>query len=68
MFATGICNIPPVGFDPEPTIKFLNSKYPVAKRYLNSLELPVTKTYEKFKRILDFAISSSLRLEMEVHE
>ncbi|XP_066468208.1 G2/M phase-specific E3 ubiquitin-protein ligase [Tiliqua scincoides] len=66
VFATGVHYIPPVGFDPEPTIKFRHIKYPVGKRYLNCLELPVTRSYEQFKRILDFAIRNSLRLETEM--
>ncbi|KAJ6640512.1 hypothetical protein lerEdw1_013666 [Lerista edwardsae] len=67
VFATGVHNIPPIGFDPEPTIKFLRIKYPVGKRQLNCLELPITKSYEKFKRILDFAIRNTLRIETEIH-
>ncbi|XP_053138790.1 G2/M phase-specific E3 ubiquitin-protein ligase isoform X2 [Hemicordylus capensis] len=61
VFATGSHSIPPIGFDPEPTIMFLHIKYPIGKRHLNCLELPITKSYEKFKRILDFTIRSTLR-------
>uniref|UniRef100_A0A8D0CC70 G2/M-phase specific E3 ubiquitin protein ligase n=2 Tax=Salvator merianae TaxID=96440 RepID=A0A8D0CC70_SALMN len=67
VFATGIRDVPPIGFDPEPAVKFLQIKYPVGKRDLNCLELPITKSYEKFKRSMDFAIRSTLRLESEVH-
>ncbi|XP_062974961.1 G2/M phase-specific E3 ubiquitin-protein ligase [Elgaria multicarinata webbii] len=67
VFATGIRNIPPIGFDPEPSVKFLHIKYPIRKRHLNCLELPITKSYEKFKTILDFAIRRTLQLESEVH-
>ncbi|XP_028577255.2 G2/M phase-specific E3 ubiquitin-protein ligase isoform X1 [Podarcis muralis] len=67
VFATGIRDIPPIGFDPEPAVKFLHIKYPVGKRHLNCLELPITKSYEKFKRIMDCTIRSTLRLESEVH-
>uniref|UniRef100_A0A8D2Q439 G2/M-phase specific E3 ubiquitin protein ligase n=1 Tax=Varanus komodoensis TaxID=61221 RepID=A0A8D2Q439_VARKO len=67
VFATGIRNIPPIGFDPEPSVKFLHIKYPNRKRHLNCLELPISNSYEKFKTILDFTIKSTLRLESEVH-
>lgn len=42
---------------------FMDIKYPVGNRHLNCLELPLTKSYEKFKRILDFTIRSTVRLE-----
>ncbi|XP_048341425.1 G2/M phase-specific E3 ubiquitin-protein ligase [Sphaerodactylus townsendi] len=63
MFATGTGSIPAIGFEPEPTVKFTNVNYPVGNRHLNCLELPVTRSYEKFKRILDFTIRSIVRLE-----
>ncbi|XP_030415211.1 G2/M phase-specific E3 ubiquitin-protein ligase [Gopherus evgoodei] len=65
VFATGSSSIPPIGFEPDPSVKFLRIKYPVGNRQLNSLELPITKTYEQFKNKMDFAISSALRLEVE---
>uniref|UniRef100_A0A8C4VLN2 Uncharacterized protein n=1 Tax=Gopherus evgoodei TaxID=1825980 RepID=A0A8C4VLN2_9SAUR len=57
VFATGSSSIPPIGFEPDPSVKFLRIKYPVGNRQLNSLELPITKTYEQFKNKMDFAIS-----------
>ncbi|XP_038262314.1 G2/M phase-specific E3 ubiquitin-protein ligase isoform X4 [Dermochelys coriacea] len=65
VFATGTSSIPPIGFEPDPSVKFLHIKYPVGNRQLNCLELPITKTYEQFKNKMDFAISSTLRLEVE---
>ncbi|TFK12518.1 speedy protein 1-A-like [Platysternon megacephalum] len=65
VFATGTSSIPPIGFEPDPSVKFLHIKYPVGNRQLNCLELPITKTYEQFKNKMDFAISSALRLEVE---
>uniref|UniRef100_A0A8C3RVP4 G2/M-phase specific E3 ubiquitin protein ligase n=1 Tax=Chelydra serpentina TaxID=8475 RepID=A0A8C3RVP4_CHESE len=65
VFATGISSIPSIGFEPDPSVKFLHIKYPIGNRQLNCLELPITKTYEQFKSKMDFAISSSLRLEVE---
>uniref|UniRef100_A0A8C8RUK1 G2/M-phase specific E3 ubiquitin protein ligase n=1 Tax=Pelusios castaneus TaxID=367368 RepID=A0A8C8RUK1_9SAUR len=63
LFATGTSSIPPSGFEPDPSVKFLYIKYPVGNRQLNCLELPITKTYEQFKNKMDFAISSALKLE-----
>ncbi|XP_020644109.3 G2/M phase-specific E3 ubiquitin-protein ligase [Pogona vitticeps] len=56
VFATGVRNIPPIGFDPEPSVNFLHIKCPIGKRHINCLELPITESYKKFKRILDFSI------------
>ncbi|KFV63841.1 G2/M phase-specific E3 ubiquitin-protein ligase, partial [Dryobates pubescens] len=65
LFTTGSFSIPPVGFDPEPTVKFLCIKYPVGNRLLNCLELPITETYETFKKKMDFTIRNALRVERE---
>ncbi|KAM9290684.1 G2/M phase-specific E3 ubiquitin-protein ligase [Morus bassanus] len=65
LFVTGSFSIPPVGFDPEPTIKFLHIRYPVGNRLLNCLELPITKTYEQFKNKMEFTIRNTLRVERE---
>ncbi|NXN16650.1 G2E3 ligase, partial [Indicator maculatus] len=65
LFATGSPSIPPIGFDPEPTVKFLHIRYPVGNRLLNRLELPVAKTYEAFKEKMEFTIRNTLRVERE---
>ncbi|XP_019407474.1 PREDICTED: G2/M phase-specific E3 ubiquitin-protein ligase [Crocodylus porosus] len=65
VFATGNTSIPPIGFEPKPSVKFLNIKFPVGKRHLNCLEIPITKEYEKFKNTMDFTIKRTLRLERE---
>uniref|UniRef100_A0A663MFG9 G2/M-phase specific E3 ubiquitin protein ligase n=1 Tax=Athene cunicularia TaxID=194338 RepID=A0A663MFG9_ATHCN len=65
LFVTGSFSIPPVGFDPEPTIKFLHIKYPVGKRLLNCLELPITKSYKQFKNKMEVTIRNTLRVERE---
>ncbi|XP_059675684.1 G2/M phase-specific E3 ubiquitin-protein ligase [Gavia stellata] len=65
LFVTGSFSIPPIGFDPEPTIKFLHIRYPVGNRLLNCLELPITKTYEQFKNKMEFTIRNTLRVERE---
>ncbi|NXG20360.1 G2E3 ligase, partial [Grallaria varia] len=65
LFITGSSSIPSVGFDPEPTIKFLRIKYPVGNRLLNCLELPITKTYKQFKNKMELTIRNTLRAERE---
>ncbi|XP_054256330.1 G2/M phase-specific E3 ubiquitin-protein ligase [Indicator indicator] len=65
LFATGSLSIPPIGFDPEPTVKFLRIRYPVGNRLLNCLKLPVTKTYEAFKKKMEFTIRNTLRVGRE---
>uniref|UniRef100_A0A8D0GXH9 G2/M-phase specific E3 ubiquitin protein ligase n=1 Tax=Sphenodon punctatus TaxID=8508 RepID=A0A8D0GXH9_SPHPU len=62
VFATGSSCIPLIGFEPEPSIKFLPIKYPVGKTQLNCLELPITKSYEKFKKTMDFTIKNTLKI------
>ncbi|XP_042670346.1 G2/M phase-specific E3 ubiquitin-protein ligase isoform X2 [Centrocercus urophasianus] len=64
-FVTGCSSIPPIGFDPEPTIKFLPVHYPIGNRLLNCLELPITRTYESFKNKMEFTIRNTLRGERE---
>ncbi|NXQ79621.1 G2E3 ligase, partial [Nyctibius grandis] len=65
LFVTGSFSIPPIGFDPEPTIKFLHIRYPIGNRLLNCLELPITETYEQFKNKMEFTIRNTLRVERE---
>ncbi|XP_039923914.1 G2/M phase-specific E3 ubiquitin-protein ligase isoform X4 [Hirundo rustica] len=65
LFATGSCYVPSIGFDPEPTIKFLHIRYPIGNRLLNCLELPITKTYQQFKNIMELTIRNTIRIERE---
>ncbi|XP_025907567.1 G2/M phase-specific E3 ubiquitin-protein ligase [Nothoprocta perdicaria] len=65
LFATGCSFLPPIGFDPEPTVKFLRIRYPVGNRLHNCLELPLTKTYEQFKNKMEFTIRNTLKVERE---
>ncbi|NXL91943.1 G2E3 ligase, partial [Alectura lathami] len=58
-FVTGSSSIPLVGFDPQPTIKFLPVSYPIGNRLLNCLELPITRTYENFKNIMELTIRNT---------
>ncbi|XP_071414100.1 G2/M phase-specific E3 ubiquitin-protein ligase isoform X1 [Pithys albifrons albifrons] len=65
LFITGSSSIPSIGFDPEPTIRFLRIKYPIGNRLLNCLELPITKTYKQFKNKMELTIRNTLRAERE---
>ncbi|NXL26404.1 G2E3 ligase, partial [Setophaga kirtlandii] len=65
LFVTGSSYIPAIGFDPEPTIKFLHIRYPIGNRLLNCLELPRTKTYQQFKSKVELTIRNTLRVERE---
>uniref|UniRef100_F7BSS9 G2/M-phase specific E3 ubiquitin protein ligase n=1 Tax=Monodelphis domestica TaxID=13616 RepID=F7BSS9_MONDO len=65
VFATGCRSIPPVGFQPTPSIKFLPADYPVGSKCFNSLTLPITNTYEEFQENMDFAIRNALGLAKE---
>ncbi|KFP69815.1 G2/M phase-specific E3 ubiquitin-protein ligase, partial [Acanthisitta chloris] len=65
LFATGCSSIPSIGFDPEPTIKFLRRSCPIGNRLLNCLELPITESYEQFKNQMELAIRNTLRGERE---
>lgn len=65
LFVTGSCYIPSIGFDPEPTIKFLHIRYPIGNRPLNCLELPITETYQQFKNKMEFTIRNTLGVERE---
>uniref|UniRef100_A0A4X2JPI0 G2/M-phase specific E3 ubiquitin protein ligase n=1 Tax=Vombatus ursinus TaxID=29139 RepID=A0A4X2JPI0_VOMUR len=65
LFATGCRSIPPVGFQPTPSIEFLHADYPVGTKYYNKLTLPITNTYKEFQENMDFAIRNALELERE---
>ncbi|XP_017938370.1 G2/M phase-specific E3 ubiquitin-protein ligase isoform X2 [Manacus vitellinus] len=65
LFVTGSSSIPSIGFDPEPTIKFLRIRYPIGNRLLNCLELPITNTYQQFKNKMELTIRNTLRAESE---
>ncbi|MBN3292744.1 G2E3 ligase, partial [Polypterus senegalus] len=58
MFATGLKMIPPLGFEPRPTIKFLhdNSPFPTANTCSNTLCLPLHSSYDSFTFHISFEI------------
>ncbi|NXJ80491.1 G2E3 ligase, partial [Trogon melanurus] len=65
LFVTGCFSIPPSGFNPEPTIKFLHPPPPIGNRLLNCLELPPPQTYEQFKSKMEFTPPPTRRVERE---
>ncbi|KAJ8004357.1 hypothetical protein DPEC_G00158330 [Dallia pectoralis] len=67
-FATGATVIPPIGFDPTPSIGFLHenghqdtsaSSLPIANTCINCLNLPLHKSYIVFKEKMDFALGNT---------
>ena len=59
-FATGARHMPPMGFEIRPTIEFRSMQLPRASTCGNTLELPITETYEEFKSTMCFAISNTV--------
>ncbi|XP_078515543.1 G2/M phase-specific E3 ubiquitin-protein ligase [Lissotriton helveticus] len=57
-FATGAEAIPPIGFNPEPSIVIHPGSVPIGHPGKNCLELPTTNTYEEFKQCMDNTIRS----------
>ncbi|KAM8921247.1 G2/M phase-specific E3 ubiquitin-protein ligase [Pelodytes ibericus] len=60
-FATGLDSVPPVGFDPAPSIQFHHGALPNANRSLNCLKLPMLSSYTEFHKSMDQAICDSLQ-------
>lgn len=73
-FATGASEIPPIGFNPQPSIEFLHyeqtqvvnsshgaspPRFPIANTCVNCLRLPLHSVYEAFKTNVDFAIANT---------
>ncbi|KAI4789634.1 hypothetical protein KUCAC02_035122 [Chaenocephalus aceratus] len=67
-FATGATVIPPIGFQPMPSIDFLHeeeygdsavSNLPLANTCINCLKLPLHSSYSVFKAKLDFAFANT---------
>lgn len=60
MFTTGSEEIPPYGFDVEPTLEFTSGFLPMANTCACTLKVPLeNKTYELFKANMDFGILNS---------
>ncbi|KAJ1170684.1 hypothetical protein NDU88_002557 [Pleurodeles waltl] len=66
-FVTGANTVPPLGFNPQPSIEFLHvcsgqvqlSMFPEANTCGNVLRLPLSMSYEEFKTNMDFGILNS---------
>ncbi|XP_070577462.1 G2/M phase-specific E3 ubiquitin-protein ligase-like isoform X3 [Ptychodera flava] len=64
IFATGLDNIPPLGFSPSPTLEFVRDEgcgriLPSANTCGNVLRIPVVKSYELFKENMGYGIFNS---------
>ena len=60
VFATGASSTPPIGFDEDPIIRFVDANLMKANTCVNLLYLPTQHhTYEEFKESIDFAILNS---------
>ena len=62
-FATGSTQVPPMGFDIQPSIEFPFEQLPRASTCANVLELPLIDSYEDFKDTMCFAISNTVGFE-----
>ncbi|OCT68723.1 G2/M phase-specific E3 ubiquitin-protein ligase [Xenopus laevis] len=60
-FATGLPSIPPAGFDPRPSVRFLHKARPKARKYINCLELPVCSSYLEFANIMNKALCTKCK-------
>ncbi|XP_069494602.1 G2/M phase-specific E3 ubiquitin-protein ligase [Ambystoma mexicanum] len=65
MFATGADAVPPIGFNPEPSIVFNSGDVAIGRPYMNSLELPTVSTYEEFKHSMGRAVRGAQSSEQE---
>ncbi|XP_059183628.1 G2/M phase-specific E3 ubiquitin-protein ligase-like isoform X2 [Centropristis striata] len=60
MFATGLSSLPPSGINPRPKLVFQrNSRYPCSRTCANTMEIPLSMTYEEFAKDMDFGIENS---------
>jgi hypothetical protein len=66
IFATGLDTIPPLGFEPTPSLTFghgedvaiddIRRQFPIAHTCTNSLRIPLIATYDKFKENMNAAL------------
>nr|XP_006814196.1 PREDICTED: G2/M phase-specific E3 ubiquitin-protein ligase-like [Saccoglossus kowalevskii] len=65
VFATGLDDIPPLGFSPSPTLEFNEGKedtnmvLPMANTCSNILRIPLVKSYKIFKDSMKFGLQNS---------
>ncbi|KAJ4937091.1 hypothetical protein JOQ06_001675 [Pogonophryne albipinna] len=67
-FATGASVVPPIGFSPTPSVKFIHNGeddfastplFPIASTCVNCIRLPLHVSYEVFKDKFDFALGNT---------
>uniref|UniRef100_A0A667WFJ7 HECT domain-containing protein n=1 Tax=Myripristis murdjan TaxID=586833 RepID=A0A667WFJ7_9TELE len=60
MFATGLSSLPPSGINPRPKLVFQRvSRFPCCRTCANTMEIPLSMTYEEFQKDMDFGIQNS---------
>lgn len=60
IFGTGASSPPPLGFESNPELKFIDGDFPKANTCTGTLYIPLDhKEYDKFKETMDFAILNS---------
>lgn len=60
MFATGLSSLPPSGIKPRPKLVFQRvSRFPCSRTCANTMEIPLSMTYEEFQKDMDFGIQNS---------
>ncbi|OWF45467.1 G2/M phase-specific E3 ubiquitin-protein ligase [Mizuhopecten yessoensis] len=59
VFATGADVVPPLGFQPEPSLEFAEGLYPLANTCAMVLRLPTIDNYQNFKANMIFGIANA---------
>jgi len=68
IFVTGLETVPPLGFDPQPSLTFahiddvtnISQSFPFANTCSNSLRIPVLPTYAEFNSNFKAAMSMAV--------
>ncbi|KAJ4929145.1 hypothetical protein JOQ06_004764 [Pogonophryne albipinna] len=60
MFSTGLNTLPPSGIQPRPQLVFHRTfRFPIGRTCSNTIEIPMSSTYEQFESNMDFGIQNS---------